>query len=296
LSEADAEEIYRTNHPIREGNSWHVARLVYPMGRSLGLLFGVHDPDSCACLRMQRLKGKANPSLNRAGQLRYDFLAPNRCLSLMHSSDSLDQVRREGAVFFAPDRLEKAYTAACDGAVNSDGISQELAGASSELGIERIEEPGLGALFARVRLRLVKELSRSYSGTGSASWQATLLSYRELWQSLNREGNRDPVITEAKRYLQFVGRERSLVEAMAVAIDCQPQVRDRYPEYYRPPSHEPLPILRCLQVLNNPEAYSRWDSTTQLPHNILHDRWEELLFRTHLFNFDDMLSVAGDVS
>jgi hypothetical protein len=36
LSEADAEEIYRTNHPIREGNSWHVARLVYPIGRSLG--------------------------------------------------------------------------------------------------------------------------------------------------------------------------------------------------------------------------------------------------------------------
>src|SRR5262249_53564304 len=54
LSEADAEEIYRTNHPIREGNSWHIARLVYPMGRSLGLLLGLRDPATCACIKMRR--------------------------------------------------------------------------------------------------------------------------------------------------------------------------------------------------------------------------------------------------
>jgi nucleoside diphosphate kinase len=292
LSEADAEEIYRTNHPIRECNSWHVARLVYPMGRSLGLLFGFSDQNSCACSRMQHLKGKANPSLNRAGQLRYDFLAPNRCLSLMHSSDNLEQVRREGVVFFAADRIDRAYVAARDGTANSSGLLGELAGASSELGIERIDEPGLGTLFARIRLRLIKELQRRYPAL--SSWQATLSSYRALWESLSRDNSRGPVMTEAKRYLQLVARERPLVDAMVSSIECATRARYTYAEYYRPPAHEPLSILRCLQVLNNPEVYSRWDSSRQLPENMLHDRWERLLFRTHLFNFDDMLSVPGD--
>jgi nucleoside diphosphate kinase len=292
LSEADTEEIYRTNHPIREDNSWHVARLVYPMGRSLGLLFGLTDPDSCACARMQRLKGKANPSLNSAGQLRHDFLAPNRCLSLMHSSDTLDQVRREGAVFFTADRLDRAYIAARDGTVNSDRLMQGLAGASSEWGIERIEEPGLGALFARVRLRLIKELQRPYPA--SSSWQTPLLAYQALWESTSRERSRGPVMAEAKQYLRVVGREGELLEALAAAIEAATRNQCAYPEYYRPPTHEPLSILRCLQVLNNPEAYSRWDSNSQLPQNMLHDRWERLLFRTHLFNFDDMLAPAGD--
>jgi nucleoside diphosphate kinase len=290
LSEADAEEIYRTNHPIREGNSWHVARLVYPMGRSLGLLFGLNDPDSCACARMQRLKGKANPSLNRAGQLRYEFLAPNRCLSLMHSSDTLDLVRREGAVFFTVERLERAHTAACQGSSNSDGSMHELADAGAELGIERIDEPALGALFARIRLRLVKELQRAYPGL---SRDDSLLSYRTLWDALSRETSRGPVMAEAQQYLRLVARERPLIEVIAASIEGSTRDSSVYAEYYRPPAHEPVSILRCLQVLNHPESYSRWDSNKQLPQGLLHDRWERLLFRTHLFNFDDMISAVG---
>jgi nucleoside diphosphate kinase len=291
LSEADAEEIYRTNHPIREGNSWHVARLVYPMGRSLGLLFGLSDPDSCACVRMQRLKGKANPSLSRAGQLRYEFLAPNRCLSLMHSSDTLDQVKREGAVFFTVERLERAHAAARDGAANSGGLTRELADANAEIGIEKIEEPSLGTLFGRIRLRLVKELQRA---NPTLSQDNSLGSYRALWVASSRGTPRAPVMAEAQQYLPLVARERPLLEAIAASIHRPAQERDVYAEYYRPPAQEPVSILHCLQILNRPDIYSRWDSSRQLPHELLHDRWERLLFRTHLFNFDDLLGRPGE--
>jgi nucleoside diphosphate kinase len=294
LSEADAEEIYRTNHPIREQNSWHVARLVYPMGRSLGLLFGVNDPDVCACARMQLLKGKANPARNRPGQLRYDFLAPNRCLSLMHSSDNLDQVRREGAVFFSGARLERAYVTACQEASSPSGVLQDLRNATGELGIERVEEPGLGSLFARIRLRLLKELLRSYPALASTSTLVT--SFRELWEPLSRDVSRGHVIAEAKRYLQLVVRERPLLEGLRALVTNDERDRVGHCEYYRPLIHEPVAILRSLQVLNDPEAYSRWDSCAQLPQDLLHDRWEQLLFRTHLFNFDDMLSAVEGVS
>jgi nucleoside diphosphate kinase len=294
LSEADAEEIYRINHPIREQNSWHVARLIYPMGRSLGLLFAVIDPSGCACARMQGLKGKANPALNRPGQLRHDFLAPNRCLSLMHSSDSLEHVRREGAVFFSTERLERAYVTARERASSSSGMLADLRNANAELGIERVEEPGLGSLFARVRLRLLKELERSCPALMSAA--APLVSLRGIWESLGRDASRGPVIAEAKLYLQLVVREQPLLEGLHAAVTSVERDRGGPCEYYRPRLHEPGAILSCLQVLNNPKAYSHWDSSAQLPRDLLHDRWEELLFRTHLFNFDDMLSAAEGVA
>jgi len=294
LSEADAEEIYRTNHPIREGNSWHVARLVYPMGRSLGLLFGSVDASSCACVRMQRLKGKANPSLNRAGQLRYDFLAPNRCLSLMHSSDNLEQVRREGAVFFTAERIEAACTAARGGIDATASLVDELAGSTAEAGIERVEEPGLGALLARVRLRLIQELRRIHPAL--PPWQTPLLAYRTLWEPLSKESSRGPVMIEAKRYLQLVAREGPLLETVVASVGGSTRARVSYAEYYRTAAREPMTLVHCLQVLHNPEAYSRWDSDQQLPRTLLHDRWERLLVRTHLFNFDDMLSPTGNPS
>jgi hypothetical protein len=208
----------------------------------------------------------------------------------MHSSDTLEQVRREGSVFFATERLDLAIAASRGGMANSDSLMHELAGASAELGIERINEPGLGALFARVRLRLVKELERACP---TLSREDSLFSYRTLWDSLSKESSRGPVITDAKRYLQLVVRERSVIDAIAASIGCAIRDRGAYAEYYRPPAHEPISILRCLQVLSHPETYSRWDSNRQLPQDLLHDRWEQLLFRTHLFNFDDMLSAVG---
>jgi hypothetical protein len=239
---------------------------------------------------MQRLKGKADPSLNKAGQLRYDFLAPNRCLSLMHSSDSLAQVRREAAVFFTAGRIEAACAAARAAVDGSGALMTELADASSESGIERVEEPRLGTLFARVRLRLSKDLP------SLLSWDALLLSYRALWEPMSKGSARGPVMAEAREYLQLVAREGPLLDAVVTAVENAVRGRIILAEYYRPSAQEPVSLVRCLQVLHNPEAYSRWNSDLQLPQHALHDRWERLLFRTHLFNFDDLLSASGSAA
>jgi len=285
LSEADAEEIYRTNHPIREGNSWHVARLVYPMGRSLGLLLGFRDPNTCACAQMRRFKGKSNPSVNRPGQLRYDFFAPNRCLSLMHSSDDLPKARQEASVFFAEERLARACSGASDTSADCSRFTQVVSAAELELGLERLQEPGVGTLFARVRLRLVQRLQRPPSASGA--FRTALAAYEALWEPLSSRSERRPVVVEAKQYLQTVAREPALLAALTAALE-----RDSgcsYSEFYRPPLHEPAALLSCLRILSNPRLYSRWDSDQQLPAGVLCDRWERLLFMTHLFNFDDML-------
>jgi nucleoside diphosphate kinase len=287
LTEADAEEIYRTNHPIREGNSWHVARLVYSMGRSLGLLLGVSNPAACACAQMQRFKGKANPSLSVAGQLRYDFLAPNRCLSLMHSSDDFAKVRAESAVFFTTDRLDVACRAARTGVKSDIEMRNLLAGARSELGIESINEPGVGALFARVRLRLTRDLDSVLSSTA----RATLATFRSLWEPMSREEGRRPVLAEAARYMQIVAQERPILDTFAAQLEVAHETH--LLEFYRPGRQDLSVVLNCLGALNETRHYPRWDSEAQLPQSVLFDRWERLLFRTHLFNFDDLLGSRG---
>jgi nucleoside diphosphate kinase len=285
LSEADAEEIYRTNHPIREENSWHVARLIYPMGRSVGLLFGHRDSQSCACARMQQLKGKANPSLNKAGQLRYDFMAPNRCLSLMHSSDDLAQVRREAPVFFSSHRIEHALTKVCEAPSIANSVDALFAAVSCGLGVERIEEIGMGALFARLRLRLVKALWRTVCQTRRES----LVAYAKLWEPLSKDTAREPVIAEARQYLEIVRRERDLLDQVVADSRRNPTNDLCVSQFYRTQCYEPSQLLRCLEVLSRPELYPQWDSDKQLPEGLLYDRWERLLFQTHLFNFDDLL-------
>lgn len=291
LSEADAEEIYRTNHPIREENSWHIARLVYPMGRSVGFLFGRRDAHSCACASMQRLKGKANPSLNKTGQLRYDFMAPNRCLSLMHSSDNLTQVKREALVFFSADRIDKACVCARENGCGLAGATQNMAENDDELGLERIDEPGVGTLFARIRLRLIKALQHRQNPPRSR--QGLLSAYREIWEPLSKESGRRPVLAEAADYLRVVQQEEPLLNAIIAPVESSALDEGCIAQFYRPHHHEPSLLLQCLRVLNRPQLYPKWDGVRQLPPGMLYDRWEQLLFTTHLFNFDDLLSSAG---
>jgi nucleoside diphosphate kinase len=286
LSEADAEEIYRTNHPIREDNSWHIARLIYPMGPSVGLLLAHRDLQTCACIRMQSLKGKANPALNRAGQLRYDFMAPNRCLSLMHSSDNLAQVKREASVFFSPDRIEIACVNARKGLRDTSSERSLIANMASEIGIERVAEPGVGALFARVRLRLARRLHATLGARGTS--RAALEAYLELWEPLSNECARRPVTQEAQQYLNLLKQEREILANFAAPTYQFPLSDGAISQFYRPYCHDPTMLLHCLEILNRPHLYPRWDSDRQLPQGLLYDRWERLLFKTHLFNFDDL--------
>src|ERR1700694_2728275 len=108
LEESDVEQIYRKNLPIRPDNAWHIPRQVYLMGTSLGLL--LHHRSAKATDLLRRIKGKANPAANSPGLLRYDFRAPNRSLSLLHSSDTWEDTIHEALVFFNLCALERTLT------------------------------------------------------------------------------------------------------------------------------------------------------------------------------------------
>jgi len=284
LSEADAEEIYRENHPIREGNSWHVARLVYPMGRSLGLLLA-HPEARCACERMRRLKGRANPALQALGQLRHAFLAPNRILSLMHSSDDLRQTYREGSVFFSHERIDRALLAA-QKREQSAGVFDLVAGHDA-LGLERLQEPGLGELFAKVRLRLVDELRPRLERVQTLA--AALGVYRDVWVDAAKPAPRQHALLEARAYLRLVLLETEKLNSLLSALDNERPWARESAHFYRNDWHESERVVQSLWILNRPSAYSTWDSVRQLPPSILYDRWESLLFRAYLFNFDDLM-------
>lgn len=291
LCEADAEEIYRINKPIREDNSWHVARLVYPMGRSLGLLLARRD-GACACESMRRLKGKANPRLQRKGELRFDFMAPNRCLSLMHSSDDLSQVYREGAVFFGRERIADSLVASRAG-IYGEGSHWRGVDTSIGTGIERIEEPGLGALFARVRMRIAMVLKMGTFGRREAS-QKVIEDYMAIWADMSTRTGRKHVLDEAQDYLELVERERPVLDRVLQVYRAAALEPCQYAELYRTDWLETERLVQCLWVLSQPSRYPRWDVERQLLTGVLYDRWEILLFKTHLFNFDDCIARSWE--
>jgi hypothetical protein len=160
-----------------------------------------------------------------------------------------------------------------------------------EMGIERVDEPGIGTLFARIRLRLAKELHPVYEAFDAR--RDAILAYRALWEPLSRNTRRRPVLLEAKQYLQVVAQEGPLLKALGEFMECDRKPMRSFAEFYRTSAQQPLAILQCMHVLNNPAAYPKWDCEKQLPQNSLHDRWERLLFMTHLFNFDDMQSMSN---
>ena len=288
LSEADAEEIYRTNHPIREDNSWHLARLVYPMGRSLGLLLSRTD-GQCPSSVMRALKGKANPRLQRAGQLRFDFNAPNRILSLMHSSDDAEAAVREGRVFFKQDEIERAMRPGSQSQLDASRLrlsAQDHLG----FGIERLDEPGLIRLMARVRLRLCDQVNDL---AASEPLRSSCLRYRDYWLeviSRSPQPAQDHAIIQAAVYCKSVQEEQALVDAIRRAWDGESRDHcEARSEFYTPNNVDILRAIQCIVALAIPSNYATWDSEQQMPRDVLYDAWEKLLFQSYLFNFDDML-------
>jgi nucleoside diphosphate kinase len=289
LTEADAEEIYRTNHPIREGNSWHVARLIYPMGRSIGLLFGMRRRDADACEALRAIKGKANPALNRPGQLRYDFKAPNRTLSLMHSSDDIEQVFREGSVFFDVERMERARDSAAGPWSAQERLPRQF---DLELGVERLDEPCMGTLFARVRVRLALELARA-AGNDAILLQDALASYVSFWSDACSDRALEHPVREYCRYLAMVKREPEFLRAVRATMPASSQ--EHRARFYAPWHGHPGDLIDCLLALSEPACYEGWDSARQLPKDIFRDPWERMLFMSYLFNFNDY-GGAGKVA
>ena len=216
LGEADAEEIYRTNTPIRDGAQWHAARRVYEMGVSVGLLFGV-DGNEDACTRMYSLKGRSNPMLTSRGELRHDFRAPNRSLSLMHSSDDEARVMREAAVFFSPARLQHVkewMTGTLD--IEERTLSALSSAHHHNAGIERIHVPRIWALFASVRVRLALHLSDCFGPQVDEQHRNAISKYAHHWSAPRNLGNTEnlPIPEQVAAYLEHVEAEQTLVRAV----------------------------------------------------------------------------------
>ncbi len=291
LRESDAEEIYRPNHPIRIGSQWHVARRVYDMGRSLGVLMAHRDAGACACTLMRQLKGRACPPLNAPGTLRYDFGAPNRSLSLMHSSDDEGHLEREAPVFFPAARLEVARRRSRNGeasACSAAAVGQLEESAIIEAGAERFQDPGLLALLARLRLRVARLLEPAAQGAGAG---VLLEAYRWHWQQeASSTGASLSVPDQARRYLGLVRGEGALLDPLLAALQAVPYGPAGPANWYRPDPLQVGAAPALLRALANPSGYSRWNASRTLWPGLLADRWEEILLDTTLIHFDDFLS------
>lgn len=283
LGEVDAEEIYRQNHPVREGTQWHVARLVYGMGQSLGLLLGTTQAGSDACERMTALKGRSAPCMNRPGVLRYDFRAPNRSLSLMHSSDGDAEVERESAVFFEAQRL---YAARHE--VQFVDRTEELLGELPALiGMESFDVPALGTLFARLRCRVSDLLS--CAGLDSKLFESALRCYKLHWLPMACATDcHHSVEQQSQDYLNRLNAEHDLVRALT---ECLPTARTTAAgAFARPPRVDASRLVAILVRLSEPASYASWDIAADLPLKGLLDRWESLYLRTSLVHFGDFLT------
>ena len=282
LEEGDVEQIYRKNLPIRPDNAWHLPRQVYLMGVSLGLL--LYHCDAKATDLLSRIKGKANPAVNARGHLRYDFRAPNRSLSLMHSSDTWEDTLHEALVFFGPHVLEHALEQ-----IERQPPVGAVPAPSWDLGLEVIRRSSPSSLLVRVRLRAAAALRR-VSSAHSPEVLRALDSLTCLWnEHVAADDASSPVIEAMRAYLGLVQSERPLLRGL---LDCSPSTYTlEYQRLYHRAEDPAADLLRLLSVLNRPEEYVHVNTEALLRSiGVLRDRWEELLFKTTLFNFDDYLS------
>jgi nucleoside diphosphate kinase len=281
LREGDAEQIYRKNRPISGTHAWHVAREVYGMGTSWGLLLHRAAGVESAAEGMVRIKGRADPRRGTPGQLRHDFRAPNRSLSLMHSSDDWESAVHEALVFFTPAQMERALDAACAG--EPPAASRAAPDAWDE-GMESVVPRSPFALLAALRLRALRALP---GAEGSPAGNALAAVWGPLLDALRVDR---PVMDAARLYLRGAEAEQEPLAALLRA-PASAASEDGWPRLYHGAEPRADGILRLLRVLGDPPRYGRADGDALgRESGLLRDRWEALLFRTTLFDFDDFLS------
>ena len=278
LTEGEIEQMYRRNLPIRADNSWHVAKEVYLTGPSLGVLLHRAADDEPATLAMQRIKGKSNPALGRPGQLRYEGRAPNRSLSLMHSSDDWAATLYESILFFDPVQLDALFRSVADGTF---GPVDEQDWPLVE-GCLAITNPSPVHLLLRLRLRAAAVVRRMQGP------DEPLRRLTALWRAeAEAVDPRAPVPESVRRYLQMIAREQADVAELTGRPSSAVRTAPRL--YHR---GEPClaDALLMLSVLAEPESYMLVDGPAlSRKESLFMDRWEKLLFTTTLFNFDDFL-------
>ncbi len=291
LAEQDAEQIYRKNKPIRDDNAWHVPRQVYSMGVSCGIIF---ETDAQCSQRICRMKGFANPSRNSAGSLRYDFGAPNRSLSLMHSSDNWASMLAECLVFFTPDALRATFASVRSG---PPGISPSaLACDPWRRTAERIVERSPFRLLITVRERAATVVTAAMGAHVSPTLRRLLHQLITQWGSAAATmRDTDPILDQARTYLQLVHAECAMVADVAKHVReweaSDAGIVAYSPRLYCARTPRVLPVMELLVRLTMPERYAVTDAELLCDRSgLCVDRWERLLFVTTLFDFNDYIS------
>jgi nucleoside diphosphate kinase len=286
LKESDIEQIYRKNPPITMKTSWHLPREVYEIGQSCGILFYLDDPNTTATELMKNLKGKSNPVLNGPGKLRYDFRAPNKSLSLMHSSDDWDSTLNESTVFFSQNHLKKVFSKV--------STRQFLINKRSMIngtyydGMEYIKEQSATNLLLKIRLRILNLIDvESYT-------QLRVADLKRMWgYYLKRDFLQLTVEQEVKEYLAIINYEESLLKDLVSQINSLQHIVT-YPRLYQYNTIRLSSLADSLMILNNVKYYSYIDGskiTDTIP--VFFDQWEKLLFKTTLFHFEELLVSAN---
>ncbi len=281
LVEEQIEQVYRKNHPIHETSAWHLPRHVYTLGVTFTLLLMTEPGDTPAPVRMKALKGVSSPLIHHAGQLRHDFRAPNKSLSLMHSSDDWDSTAHEALVFFSPDELHHALSD--PHAERSDAYAHALLTEDTHENLEAVREIAPTQLIQKLRLRLLELLAAM--GTTPDTTARILDAWRQSAQP-SPEGQED-VPAEAARFVALMSAQRADLEALKLV--CPPTIAQprRYVRH-----RDPVALFNLLEALSLPEAYATVDvehllAAARFPL----DRWEDLLLRTTLFHFSEVQRV-----
>jgi nucleoside diphosphate kinase len=283
LTEADIEQVYRKNHPIGERTAWHLPRHVYSLGITCTVLLFHQDAGIPAVARMKELKGNSSPLVQQPGQLRYDFRAPNKSLSLVHSSDDWESTLHEGFVFFSPAQLHACFNDI--GTPRFDRCERTLLHSSSHEGMEIVREQAATGLLFRLRVRLVEQLA----GACDPTIARTLL---ERWHHMLEEDVLAlDVKTEHARYIALVAGEQRHMEALLQSLSTRKvDVPRRYVRYRGLATAAGL-----LWVLSRPADYPYVEVERLLAGSpVALDKWEDLLLRTTLFHSSELEHVASE--
>jgi nucleoside diphosphate kinase len=280
MKEGDIEQIYRKNPPITMKTSWHLPREVYSMGESCGLLFYLEDNSMEASSLMKTIKGKSNPVLNEAGCIRYDFRAPNKSLSLMHSSDDWFSMLNECTIFFSKDFLKKKFNTLLRGEILFEPpcLSQLQPYASMVC----IKEEAASSLLIKIRLRILQILINEDIVDVGATELMQLWKEYMVYDFLRHDVKEEMTIYDA-----LIEREAPFISVIIDAFHHN-QLNLKSPRLYQY-SIQPGNLILTLQMLNQPQNYSLIDGDEILRlAPVFYNQWEKLLFKTTLFHFQEL--------
>lgn len=269
LTDSDIEQVYRKNTPISSERSWHIPKEIYTMGVSCGLLLAFHSGRD-GYDDLKKLKGKSQPLLNSQGTIRFDYKAPNKSLSLLHTSDDFESTLLEGAVFFSKDEILMVQAPHARFNLFSE----------YHVPCAAINQTSAVCLLLKVRLRILEGLKKE-SNDNFNTLEVLVFKY------LNNDFSSLTVEEETKIYLDFIREEE---QTLRTELGFSEVFCSSIPTWYSYSLNLNY-WKEGLKVLNNVKSYPHVNSKAfidSIP--VFYDPWEEVLFKTTLFHFPELIT------